>query len=200
MKSHLGCEMLRFISGSGRVLGWLPALSLAITFFAFAGSTASAGDSKRSPSSFDGKLGVEKATYDIGIAGGQYGTDNNGNSVSYIEGDLGLNLYFKDYLAWRNAIFGRFPSGQTNYFGLDSSVRAILNVGDQALGFTAFAGPGVRFPTLGPVAPFVEGGAVFKVAGLALGVGFKSILDSWVKSGVGNDNQIFLIIAGGGAI
>jgi hypothetical protein len=148
---------------------------------------------KRGMASLDGKLGVQRVTYDIGIGAGSYANQN------YVEGDIGLNLYFKDYLAWRNAIFGRFVS-PTNYYGLDSSVRGILNLGDQAFGFTAFAGPGIRFPTIGNIAPFLEGGAVLKIGGIALGVGVKSILDSWVVSGAGNDTEYYLIIAGGGSL
>lgn len=136
-----------------------------------------------------GGFGLKKITYDLGISGGSTG------SVNYTEANLGFNVYVADWLAWRNAIFGRFSSSTTIY-GLDSSVRGIL---DLAI-LTAFAGPGWRIVNQGVSAPLVEAGAVVKLAGLSIGGGVKTILNSWAAPGLQNDTQYFIILAGGGSL
>lgn len=137
-------------------------------------------------------LGLERLTFDLGASGGSSG------AVSYTEVEFGLNAYFSEWLAWRNAVFGRFPSTGSSIYGLDSSVRGILGLSAAIGGVTIFAGPGVRFPNQGAVTPFAEAGLVFRLAGLALGGGAKAIFNSWVQSGVSNDTQYFIILAGGG--
>ena len=135
-----------------------------------------------------------KLTYDLGLASGR------ANQVTYTEAQLGLNYYFNDYLAWRNAGFYRFQSGTSDVVGIDTSARGILSLGGQPLGLAAFAGPGMRFVNRGDNAPFVEVGAAIKVAGFAIGAGAKSILNSWVNSRMENDTQIMLILAGAGSL
>lgn len=135
-------------------------------------------------------FGLHALTFDFGLSGGSVG------GVSYAEANLGLNAYFAEWLAWRNAIFGRFPqTGQTTY-GLDTSLRGILNVPF----LTAFAGPGYRFVTEGGSAPLVEGGVVLKLGILAIGGGVKVVMTSWSKSGAQNDTQYFVILGGGGSL
>lgn len=139
------------------------------------------------------RFGVERLTYDLGLSSGQL------NGANYTELGIGLSAYFRRWLAWRNEIFARFTSGASNAYGLDSSVRGVWNVGG-ALGFTAFAGPGYRFVTVGGNTPLVEAGLVFKFAGIALGGGMKTLLNSWVQSGAANDSQYFIILGGGGSL
>lgn len=139
-------------------------------------------------------LGIERATFDIGLSGGSYG------GKSYTEGTLGLNLYFTSYLAWRNAIFGRFQQDAENLWGLDTSPRLILGIGGAAMGLTLFGGPGYRFQSRGTNVPFAEGGVVFKLVGIAIGGGVKTLFNSAVHSGVADDTQYFLILAGGGSL
>jgi hypothetical protein len=132
-------------------------------------------------------------TYDLGASSGSV------DGLTYTEIDLGLNTFFIDWLAWRNAVFYRFQSGASSVYGLDTSVRGVLGVGGRSLGMTLFAGPGFRFINQGQNAPFVEGGIIAKVAGLALGVGAKTIFNSMASSGSPDDHQIFLILSGGGS-
>jgi hypothetical protein len=150
----------------------------------------------RQPASEDsgGDFGLHHATFDLGASLGSV------NDVHYTEANLGLNLYFYEWLAWRNALFGRFASGEETIWGLDSSVRGVLNLGGGALGLTAFAGPGYRFINKGDNAPLVEAGIVFRLAGIALGGGAKTIINSAVRDGAPNDTQYFLILAGGGSL
>lgn len=139
-------------------------------------------------------LGLERLTFDLGASMGSV------NNVTYTEFDLGLNAYFKEWLAWRNAVFARLMSGADTIYGLDSSVRGILNVSGAVAGFTAFAGPGYRFVNQGRNVPFVEGGVILKLIGLSIGGGVKTLLNSWIISGAPNDTQYFLILAGGGSL
>lgn len=132
-------------------------------------------------------------TYDLG------GATGSTNGTTYTEVDFGVTTYFVSFLAWRNALFYRFLSGSDNVYGLDTSVRGVLGLGGRALGLTLFAGPGYRFVNAGLNAPFLEGGAVFKLAGLAIGLGAKTIYNATVSPGTPNDNQIFLILSGGGS-
>ncbi|MES2857121.1 MAG: hypothetical protein V4692_14730 [Bdellovibrionota bacterium] len=133
-------------------------------------------------------------TYDIGLSTGRV------NDVSYTEANLGFNYKFLDYVAWRNALFGRFASGADSVYGIDTSLRGMISFGDRQMGLSAFLGPGFRFVTKGDNAPFAEGGVVLNAAGISIGAGAKSIFNSAVRNGAQNDSQIFLILAGGGAL
>ena len=139
-------------------------------------------------------LGIERITFDLGGSFGQV------NDISYTEVNLGLNTYFSEYFAWRNAVFGRFVEKSDNIYGLDTSLRGILSVSGVVAGFTIFAGPGYRFVSQGDNVPLAEAGLVFRLAGISLGGGVKTLLTSWVKSGAPNDTQYFLILAGGGSL
>ena len=160
-----------------------------LSLWFFTNPAFAADESKSSDSSDDTKL-----TYDLGVSSGSFA------GTSYAEAELGLNYYFVDYMAWRNAVFYRFQSGIPNAFGIDTSLRGVLALGNRALGFTAFAGPGFRFINKGYDAPFAEAGAAIKVAGLSIGAGVKSIFNSIVDRNVGNDTQVFLILAGSGSL
>lgn len=133
-------------------------------------------------------------TYDLGVSAGKY------SDTSYTEANFGLNWYAQNWLAWRNAIFGRFQSDSQTAYGLDSSLRLIADVGAERAGFTAFIAPGYRFASGTSSAPFAEEGLMLHLGGLTIGAGAKQILDSWVHTGAANDNQYFFILGGGGVL
>lgn len=136
-----------------------------------------------------------RMTFDLGLSVG------SADDIDYTEVNLGLNYYMERWLAWRNAVFGRFASEVNSVYGLDTSARGILDAtfGD-AGGVVAFGGPGWRFVSEGRQAPFVEGGLVFKFAGINIGGGAKSILNKVVDKDMGNDTQYFIILSGGGSL
>ena len=137
---------------------------------------------------------IERMTFDLGGSFGSYGDQ------SYTEVNLGLNTYFSDHFAWRNAVFGRFMQQTENIFGLDTSLRGILSASEAGSGFTIFAGPGYRFVNRGLSAPLIEGGLVLHLAGLSIGGGVKTVLTSMIEGGAKNDTQYFIILAGGGSL
>src|SRR4051812_49412132 len=100
-------------------------------------------------------------TYDLGVSSGST------NNHSYTEAGFGLNYHFMDYLAWRNALFGRFISGQDSVYGIDTSLRGQVAFGDRQMGLSAFLGPGYRFVTKGDNAPFAEGGVILNAGGIS---------------------------------
>lgn len=159
----------------------------------------SENDTGRRPAARDWSLRFPPvATFDLGASTGNYSVGRS--SYSYTEFNLGLNLFFAEWFAWRNALWSRFASGVDTFYGLDTSVRGILNIGDSSLGLTAFAGPGWRFPSQGDGSPFVEAGLIFNLKTVALGGGVRSFLHSWVTSGAPNETQYFLIVSGGGRL
>lgn len=173
-----------------QAFGVVSSFLLALALFAsvtFTGTKASAeGDDFRLTFDVSGSIGK---TYDR----------------SYQEISLGVNAYFTDWFAWRNSGFARFIEGVDNVYGLDTSARFILNLGDSTLGLTAFVGPGYRFATSSGTlpadsAPFAEGGVVAKLGGLSIGGGVKTVFNSLVRSGAPEDTQYFLILAGGGSL
>lgn len=143
-----------------------------------------------------------KFTYDLGVSLGSTNVTTNGatQSYSYTEANLGVNTFFNPWLNWRNAAFGRFGSGITNVYGLDTGARlgASLDVG--VAGIALFGGGGYRFVTQGTNAPFGEAGAQFSLAGLRLGGGVKVVFNSAIVSGAPNDTQYFLILSGSGQL
>lgn len=140
-----------------------------------------------------------RLTYDISGSLGSY------SGRGYQEISLGLNAHFAEWFIWRNAGFARFTEGTDNIYGLDTTARFVLNLGDSKLGLVAFAGPGYRFATSAgssqaDSAPFAEAGVIAKLAGLSIGGGVKSVFNSLVRSGSPDDRQFFLILAGGGSL
>ncbi len=132
-------------------------------------------------------------TIDLGVSIGSYDDRN------YTEASLGLNTYFKDWLIWRNAAFGRFVSEADDIYGLDSSLRAVGRVGRNSnVGLTAFAGPGYRMVNKGDGAPFAEAGAILRLGGFSLGGGAK-VLFYGEREGLPNQDTIYFIILAGGA-
>lgn len=138
-------------------------------------------------------------TYDVSGALGKTADRN------YQELSLGLNAHFYEWLIWRNSAFARFVDGTDNVYGLDTSARFVLNLGDAKFGLTAFLGPGFRFATSSgsspaDSAPFAEAGVVAKLGGLAIGGGAKTVYNNMVRTGAAQDTQYFLILAGGGSL
>jgi hypothetical protein len=144
-------------------------------------------------------------TYDISASVGSAST--SAGDSSYTEIALGLNTFFSDWFVWRNSGFTRMGQGYDGTYGLDSSARFVLNLGDSAFGLNAFLGPGYRVvlnqstgANQTDSAPFAEAGAVFRLGGLNLGGGMKSVFNSMVRTGSKDDVQYFLILSGGGAL
>ena len=142
-------------------------------------------------------FGADRAgslTYDLGASSGKAGDG------TYTEAQLGLNWYAQNWLAWRNALFGRFQTDVDTAYGLDTSLRLIGDLGAERFGVTAFVAPGYRVASGTDSAPFTEEGVLLHLGGLTIGGGAKQIYDSWIHSGEGNDNQYFLILGGGGVL
>lgn len=135
-----------------------------------------------------------RLTYDIGFSTGSSG------GVSYSEANLGLNLFIKEWLAWRNALFSRFVNPE-NIYGLDSSMRLFysMNMGETS-SLTVFGGPGYRFVTKGDSVPFAEAGLVTKLGSFQIGGGFKTFFNTTVRPGAPSDTQYFIILSGAGVI
>lgn len=134
----------------------------------------------------------KKFSYDIGFSAGTY------NSVSYSEAEVGLSYHALPFLDWRNAAYVRFQN-PTNIYGLDSSLRLVGDFGVGVAGVYAFAGPGYRFASQGSGAPFIEAGAVVRLAGFSLGGGMKRLMYSVSTSGATDDTMYFIILGGGGS-
>lgn len=143
-----------------------------------------------------------KVTYDISASFGQQ------NGSQYQEINLGLNWEMNSFLSWRNALFTRMSPNVDNVSGLDSSLRLQLTsmTDDNAMGFHAFAGPGVRIATQNWNAAFGEAGLIFKLVGIQLGAGVKSIQYFEARSDKNkdplpkNEQQVFVILSGGGTL
>ncbi|MBL7544363.1 MAG: hypothetical protein JNL11_11145 [Bdellovibrionaceae bacterium] len=143
-----------------------------------------------------------KITYDISASFGE----QNGNS--YQEINLGLNWTMNSFLNWRNSLFTRMGQSVDAVSGLDSSLRLQLTslTDDQSFGFHAFAGPGVRLATQNWNAAFGEAGLIFKLGGIQLGAGVKSIqyfesrADKNKNPLPKNEQQVFIILSGGGTL
>ena len=139
--------------------------------------------------------------YDVSAGSGRY------NDVSYAEITGGLNWQFSDWWTWRNAIFHRFGSDVDSSTGIDTSLRlgnAFATEGG-SFGVDFYVGPGLRFASSNSNAFFGEAGLGFKLAGIYLGVGLKSLYYTQTRTNsLGtelpkNDNQVYLVLAGGGS-
>ena len=154
---------------------------------------------QRRASSGTANSGGSRLTYDLGASTGSYG------GASYSEINLGLNWYFADWMSWRNAVFTRQGTGQ-NTSGLDTSLRFEYNNAGENFGVKAFAGPGYRFASKSLSAAFAEAGLVFKLGGISIGAGAKTMVyTSPGEDSVGTtlpkqDTSYFLILGGGGVL
>ena len=139
--------------------------------------------------------------YDLSAASGRY------NDVSYSEINVGLNWNFTDWWTWRNALFYRFGTSIDSTTGLDTSLRFgnYFATDSGTFGFDFFVGPGLRFANNNSNAIFGEAGVGFKVAGIYLGMGAKSLYYTQTRMTTSgselpkNDTQVFLIFGGGGS-
>ena len=139
--------------------------------------------------------------YDLSAGSGRY------NDVSYAEITAGLNWQFDEWWTWRNAIFHRFGSNMDSITGLDTSVRLGNSFGttNGDFGVDFYVGPGLRFASSNANAVFGEAGVGFKIVGLYLGIGMKSLYYTQPRvssSGMDlpkNDTQVYLVLAGGGS-
>lgn len=151
---------------------------------------------------YSSKSSDSKFTYDLSASFGNY------NDSSYNEINLGLNWIMGENVNWRNSIFNRFGSNTSSISGLDSSLRlqTTSTTEDETFGFHAFIGPGVRLASENWNAVFGEAGLVFKIGGINIGGGVKSISylenrkDKSNQELPKNDQQVFLILSGGGSI
>ncbi len=141
-------------------------------------------------------------SYDLGVSTGSQGNRN------YSEIQLGLNWNFFDSLTWRNSLFNRSGVDIDSVSGLDSSVlfKFDSQPDEQGIGFSIFAGPGIRISNTENTGVFGEAGAAVKAAGLSIGGGIKTIQysspgrDSTGRDLSKNDTVVFLILAGSGSI
>ncbi len=139
--------------------------------------------------------------YDLSAGSGRY------NDVSYAEITAGLNWQFDEWWTWRNAIFHRFGSNMDSITGLDTSVRLGNSFGTKGgdFGVDFYVGPGLRFASSNSNAVFGEAGVGFKIVGIYLGIGMKSLYYTQPRvssSGADlskNDTQVYLVLAGGGS-
>lgn len=151
----------------------------------------------REKTSFDSMI-----TYDVSGSSGTY------NNSSYTEMTLGVNWLLADWLNWRNAAFSRFGTNVTSSSGLDSSLRLSTSMSTEGGGFgmDAFVGPGLRLATANSNAVFGEAGVIFRLGGLRIGGGVKSLYyinnqtDSTGASLPKSDNQFFIELSGGGRL
>lgn len=143
-----------------------------------------------------------KITYDISASLGEQ------NGKQYQEVNLGINWVMNSFLNWRNALFTRMGNEVTSVSGLDSSLRLQLTSinDDNTFGIHAFLGPGVRVATENYNAAFGEAGLIFKLGGIQVGAGLKSLqyfegrTDKNKDPLPKNENQVFIILSGGGTL
>jgi uncharacterized protein YgiM (DUF1202 family) len=135
--------------------------------------------------------GYPMITWDLGSSFGQHQTR------SYTEVDLGINVWFYNWLNWRNAAFMRMVEPK-NYYGLDTSGQLAYSL---AL-IRVYGGPGYRFVSDGGGwnVPFIEGGLSINIGGFSLGGGVKVIYNSFADKNVADDTMISINIAGSGII
>jgi hypothetical protein len=130
-----------------------------------------------------------KFTIDLGGAAGSR------PGVSYTEVQLGTNIHFKSWIAWRNTVFGQLATGLETTYGLDSSIRLFGRlIQNQAVALTLFGGPGYRVLNKGTNDGFVEAGFSSRIFFLSLGAGARMFATE--RNGT-RETQYFLILSGG---
>ncbi len=143
-----------------------------------------------------------RITYDVS------GSQSTRDGKSYQEINVGLNWFLQDWLIWRNSAFQRMGDNVDPIYGLDSSMRLQKewNNDGRTLGFKIFGGPGVRLASSDSNAYFGEAGVGFRLGGINLGAGVKSLRYFSTrkdKDGMAlpkDENQVFLTISGGGIL
>jgi hypothetical protein len=141
-------------------------------------------------------------TWDLGVASGKYQSSNAPYpDITFTEGDVGLNWFFIDYVAWRNAVFVRFPTGEKTVEGIDSGLRlqSRIDFGARS-GLNLFTGAGFRFENLGGNVPFGEIGLSVQVSGLTIGGGAKVFFEKLINASTPTYVQYFIILSGSGVL
>jgi|GEM_PF-2960570 len=106
----------------------------------------------------------------------------------YVETEIYAQYYISNMWALRLGGFGRF-SDERNYGGAQIAVPFILDV--NRLSLATYMAPGYRYMNRGFSAPTLESGLNLKMIG-NLGIGYRLILNEWVKNGLKTEGQFFL--------
>jgi len=105
----------------------------------------------------------------------------------YFELEMNLQYHFTNFFAARLGGLGRFTD-EHNYGGLEFSAPLILEV--KSLGLSTYMAPGYRYLNRGLSSPTLESGVTFRSLG-NFGLGYRLILNDWVKNGLKTEGQIF---------
>lgn len=108
----------------------------------------------------------------------------------YLEVEVYSQYYFSNMWAVRLSGFGRL-SDERNYGGAQLSTPLILDV--NRLGLATYMAPGYRYMNRGLSAPTLESGLNLKMLG-DVGLGYRLILNEWVKNGLKTEGQFFFSI------
>jgi hypothetical protein len=125
--------------------------------------------------------------YSAGSSGGR----------SYSEINLGVGYYFERWLEFHNSLFASF-NRVTNIYGLDSSLRGVLDTGLGSLGrLHVFAGPGYRIASENQYnVLFAEAGVITSLMGFSFGGSVRSFFYSMKGSGYSDESQYSIILSG----
>jgi hypothetical protein len=102
--------------------------------------------------------------------GGSGGTEQ---SIGFLEVALGVEYFMMERLSLRNAVFYRRSESQSDFFGLDTSVRGNGRLPLGALRLRGIIGAGYRFAGNDNGAPLVEVGGFAAIRGFDVGVMLK---------------------------
>ena len=80
---------------------------------------------------------------------------------------------------------------ERNYGGAQLSTPLILDI--KRLGVSTYMAPGYRFMNRGLSAPTLGSGVTLKMLG-EFGIGYRLILNEWVKNGLKTEGQVFLSV------
>jgi len=106
----------------------------------------------------------------------------------YAEAELYAEYKFSNMFAVRLGGFGRF-SEDRDYSGAQLAMPLILDV--NRLGLATYMAPGYRYMNRGLSAPTLESGLNLKMLG-DFGLGYRLILNEWVKNGLRTEGQFFI--------
>jgi len=106
----------------------------------------------------------------------------------YAEAELYAEYRMSNMFAVRLGGFGRFTDDR-NYGGAQLATPLILDV--NRLGLATYMAPGYRYVNRGLSAPTLESGLSLKMLG-DFGVGYRLILNEWVKNGLKTEGQFFI--------
>lgn len=133
---------------------------------------------------------LAQANFSLRLNTGVMEFEPSAEQKKYAELELGYDYALSEALSLRASAFGRSADEET-FWGFQVATPLSLIVPGGFIG--SYLAPGYRYMNDDYSAPLIEGGINLYFLG-NFGLGYRAILNEWVKNGLRNESQFFVSV------